>query len=133
MPDDELFALAAEGTLSEPEVLAQQVDRLLGDEKSNRFISDFLSQWLRLYQMNATTPDSNLYPEYDELLADSLLKETELFFERLISENLSVTNLIDSDFTFVNRRLENTTGSRILRVNNSEKSTCRVIVLVVAC
>lgn len=105
IPDEELFALAAEGKLSDSKVLAGQVDRMLADEKSNRFVRDFLGQWLRLYKVNATTPDEGLYPEYDELLAGAILKEPELFFTELINENLSLTNLIDSDFTFVNRRL----------------------------
>ena len=105
MPDVELFDLAAEGKLSDPDVLAGQVDRMLADEKSQRFIRDFLGQWLRLNKVNATTPDENLYPEYDELLSQAIPQEPELFFAELIKENLSLTNLIDSDFTFVNRRL----------------------------
>ena len=60
---------------------------------------------MRLYKLNATTPDKTLYPEYDELLSHALPQETELFFTKLIKENLSLTNLVDSDFTFVNRRL----------------------------
>ncbi len=105
LPDEELFALAGEGKLSDQEVLTQQVDRMLGDEKSNRFVRDFLGQWLRLYKVNATTPDDKLYPEYDELLGHALPQEPELFFTELITKNLSITNLIDSDFTFLNRRL----------------------------
>jgi hypothetical protein len=105
MPDDELFSLAAEGKLSDANVLRQQVDRLLADERSQRFVSDFLGQWLRLYKINATTPDQRLYWEYDELLGNSLLRETESFFAELIQLNLPADNLIDSDFTFLNRRL----------------------------
>jgi len=44
-------------------------------------------------------------PIWDELLSDAVSKETELFFDELIKENMSLTNLIDSDFTFLNRRL----------------------------
>ncbi len=105
MPDDELFALAEVGRLSDSKVLAAQVDRMLADQKSNRFARDFLGQWLRLHKVNATTPDEGLYPEYDELLGHAIPLETELFFTELIDANLSLTNLIDSDFTFVNRRL----------------------------
>ena len=105
MPDEELFELARKGQLSERRVLAQQVERMLNDEKSNRFVKDFVGQWLRLYDINDTTPDKKLYPEFDGLLNDSISKETELFFAELIRENLSASNLIDSDFTFANRRL----------------------------
>ncbi|MDA8744631.1 DUF1592 domain-containing protein [Rubripirellula amarantea] len=104
MPDDELFSLAAEGKLS-GKVLTAQIDRMLDDEKSQRFVQDFLGQWMRLDKINATTPDEKLYPEYDELLANAISQEPELFFAEFIRSNLSVRELIDSDFTFLNSRL----------------------------
>ena len=52
LPDDELFRLAAEKKLHEPDVLASQVDRKLDDEKSDRFLHDFLDQWLGLEEIN---------------------------------------------------------------------------------
>ncbi len=105
MPDDQLLSLADDGKLSDPNVLAEQVDRMLDDEKSMRFVKDFVGQWLRLNKVNVTSPDAGLYPEFDELLSDAIPQETEQFFADLIKENLSLCNLIDSDFTFVNRRL----------------------------
>ena len=60
LPDEKLFELAKGGELSDPKVLAAQVDRMLGDEKSMRFVEDFLGQWLRLREINATTPDEKL-------------------------------------------------------------------------
>lgn len=105
MPDEELFALAGKGKLSDPQVLAGQVDRMLADKKSARFVNDFLGQWLRLYHVDATTPDEKLYPEYDELLGQAVPREPELFFTELVEKNLSLGNLVDSDFTFLNRRL----------------------------
>jgi len=120
MPDEELFGLAKAGRLSDPTVLARQVDRMLNDKKSIRFIQDFLGQWLRLYDINATTPDVHLYPEYDDVLNQAIVKETELFFAELIEKNLSVSNLIDSDFTFLNRRLADHYG---IRENRGKKIT----------
>ena len=105
MPDDELFSLAGKRELSDPKVLTGQVDRMLSDKKSNRFVRDFLGQWLLLYKVNATVPDEKLYPEFDELLSQAVPREPELFFTELIEKNLSLSNLIDSDFTFLNRRL----------------------------
>ncbi len=105
MPDRELTALAREGKLSDPRTLATQVDRMLDHGKSRRFIDDFIGQWLRLDKVNATTPDDGLYPEFDELLSGSIPQEPQLFLKELISKNLSVNNLIDSEFTVLNRRL----------------------------
>ena len=105
LPDDELAKVAAEGRLSDPETLAKQVDRMLDDPKSDRFVQEFLGQWLELDQIDATTPDAYLYPEYDDVLRRAMLAETREFFAHLLDENLGVANLIDSDFTFLNRRL----------------------------
>ena len=55
--------------------------------------------------MRQTSPDSGLYPEYDDRLGQAMRQETELFLTELIAEDLSVDHLIDADFTFVNRRL----------------------------
>jgi hypothetical protein len=105
LPDDELFRLCAERRLTEPGTLAAQVDRMLNDPKSERFVRDFLDQWAGLKNIDATTPDDKLYPEYDDVLRQAMLKETRLFFRELIAENLPARNLIDSSFTFLNRRL----------------------------
>ena len=79
--------------------------RLLSDGRSKRFIDEFLDQWLDLALIDSTTPDKYLYPEYDDVLRRAMLAETRLLFGYLIDEDLSVTNLIDSDFTFLNRKL----------------------------
>ena len=105
MPDDELFEVAAAGNLSDPEVLESQIERMLGDAKMQRFVDDFAAQAFRLSEINATTPDGGLYPEYDERLGQAMVAETRLFLQELIQEDLGVRNLIDADFTFVNRRL----------------------------
>ena len=105
MPDEELFRVAGEGRLSEPDVMEEQVERMLADAKSERFVKDFAGQAFRLYEMNATTPDAGLYPEFDERLGQAMVAETELFLAQLIDENLGASNLVDAEFTFVNRRL----------------------------
>ncbi|MBI1371396.1 MAG: DUF1592 domain-containing protein [Phycisphaera sp.] len=105
MPDDELMTLAASGTLHEPDVLDRQVERLLNDPRGERFIDNFTGQWLRLRDIAATTPDRKLYPDFDQLLEYSMVQESQAFFRTLLSENLSIDNLIDSDFAMLNQRL----------------------------
>ena len=105
MPDDELLAHAGNGSLSDPEVFAAQVERLLDDPRSERFVVDFAGQAFRLYEMKATNPDAGLYPEYDDRLGQAMAQETQLFLAELIAEDLGVGSLIDADFTFLNRRL----------------------------
>ena len=79
-PDDELRQLAAEGKLTNRTTLRQQVERMLSDPKSDRFVENFLGQWLDLRQLNFTSPDSDLYPEHDPVLQWSLAEETHQFF-----------------------------------------------------
>ena len=105
IPDHELSISAKRKRLTREDELDKQIERMLNDEKCQRFISDFCRQWLQLSEIDATVPDKRLYPEFDELLKHSMLDETEHFIAHLIEKDLSVSNLIDSDFTFVNRRL----------------------------
>ena len=104
-PDAELLAVAADGRLSDPAVLKTQVDRLLDDPRSRRFVDDFAGQAFRLYEITATNPDPGLYPEYDDRLGQAMAEETRLFLAELVAEDLSAANLVDADFTFLNRPL----------------------------
>jgi hypothetical protein len=105
MPDEELMNLAQAGKLSQPAVLRAQTERLLASSKSHAFMENFLRQWLDLRQIDFTTPDKKLYPEYDELLKTSMVRETQLFFEEVLKHDLPVQNFIQSDFTMLNERL----------------------------
>jgi hypothetical protein len=105
MPDEELFALADKGVLSRPETLHQQVERMLHDPKAAAFTENFVSQWLGLRAIDATMPDRMLYPEFDDALKVSSVKETLLFFGELLKHDLSVTNFVASDFAMLNGRL----------------------------
>ena len=104
-PDEALLNLATKGELHKPEVLRAQVERMLKDPKSKAFTENFTGQWLGLRDISATTPDKSLYPEYEEFLQWSSVRETHLFFNELLKENLGVRNFIDSDFAMLNGRL----------------------------
>ncbi len=106
-PDTTLRKLASEGQLKDKAVLRQQVDRLLGDDRSRQFIDAFLAYWLDLRKINDTSPDELMYPDYylDDALVDAALAETQLYFQQLIRDDLPARAVIDSDFTFANERL----------------------------
>jgi hypothetical protein len=105
MPDEELFRLASDQKLHQPAVLRQQVERLLKDEKAAAFTHEFTGQWLSLRAIDATMPDRTLYPEYDDSLKSAMLKETNLFFNEVLTQDLPLTSFVASDFTFLNERL----------------------------
>lgn len=104
MPDDALRALADSGTLRQPAVLRAQVERLLSDPKSERFITRFADQWLGVQNVLAMKPD-DVYIEYDDHLGAALAPETRLFLAEVVAKDLSVTAFIDTDWTFLNQRL----------------------------
>lgn len=105
LPDDELFDLAARGELHQPEVLRKQTERMLTDPKGVRFTENFTGQWLSLRDIEFTTPDPQLYPEFEEYLQWSMVQETQTFFNELLKNDLSVQNFIDSDFAMLNNRM----------------------------
>ena len=102
MPDEELFGLAENGDLGRPDVRAAQVDRMLADPKAEAFVNNFVGQWLDLRRFGTAMPDAKRFPQYDFWLEESMRRETTLFFTELLSKNLSVLNLVDSDFTMLN-------------------------------
>jgi hypothetical protein len=105
MPDEELIALADKKKLGEPAELAKQVERLLNDPRAEAFTENFVGQWLALREIDATEPSHILYPEFDHLLKVSMIRETELFFEEVLKNDLSLTNFTSSDFAMLNARL----------------------------
>ncbi len=105
MPDETLLKLAADGKLRDPATLRAQTERLLASPKAQAFTQNFCGQWLNIRAIDATTPDRHLYPEFDEQLQSSMVKETESFFDEMLRNDLGVATLIDSDFAMLNRRL----------------------------
>lgn len=105
MPDEELLEHAGKGRLTKPEVLRAQVERMLNDPKAEAFVQNFADSWLELRDIDFTTPDAKLYPEFDNILLHSMLDETRAYLRHMIEKNLSVSHVIDSDFTILNERL----------------------------
>jgi hypothetical protein len=123
MPDGRLTALADAGKLRHAATLDAEVDRLLKDPKSQRFVEDFLGQWLKLRQIAATDPDRKLYPEFSAYLQDSMVAETRAYFRELLERDLDAGHLVRSDFAMLNERLAvhygiaGVTGSQVRRVS----------------
>lgn len=104
-PDAELIAMASKGQLSAPAALRAQTERLLKDERAQRFTKNFTGQWLNLREIDFTMPDKQLYPEFNDALKNASLRETELFFDEVLRGNLSVANFVDSNWTMLNEPL----------------------------
>ncbi len=106
-PDEPLRALAERGSLHRGAVLQGQVERMLDDPRSHRFVDAFLAYWLQLRKIGVSSPDPDMYPDYylDDLLTESAEDETHAFFSELIRADLPARNVVASDFVIVNERL----------------------------
>ncbi|HEV8059232.1 MAG TPA: DUF1592 domain-containing protein, partial [Gemmataceae bacterium] len=106
MPDEELSKLASEGKLHDEAVLRHQVQRMLRDPRARSLANGFAAQWLGIRPLGTTIrPDARLYPEFNEELAAAMREETVQFIHAIMSEDHSVLDIIDSNFTFLNERL----------------------------
>jgi hypothetical protein len=105
IPDDELLSVAEQGRLRQPEMLEQQVRRMLDDPRSQALVTNFAGQWLYMRSLSQLSPDPTLFPDFDGELRDGFRKELELFFESMLREDRPVAELLTADYTFVNERL----------------------------
>lgn len=123
-PDELLHELAESDRLQTDDVLHEQVERMLRDPRSERFVKDLARQWLDLGKIHDTAPDRYLYPEYfcDNYLVESALAETQAYLAQMVRENLGAAAVVDSDFAMLNERLaqlygiEGLAGCQIRRV-----------------
>lgn len=105
MPDQELTDLAASGTLQNPAVYKEQIDRLLASPKSHALSENFTEQWLDLRKIGANPPSEQLYPRYDRHLETSIADESIAFFHEILHQDLSALNFLRSNFVTINERL----------------------------
>jgi mono/diheme cytochrome c family protein len=105
IPDDQLLDLAVKKTLSKPEVLQQQVKRMLADSRSQALVENFAGQWLHVRNVAMHQPSPETLFHFDDNLRKAFEKETQLFFESIMRENRSVLDLLDANYTYLNERL----------------------------
>ena len=105
LPDEELRAKAADGTLGHPDMLEQQTRRMLKDARVRRIGTEFACQWLHIHDFSVTEAKSaQLFPEFEQLRTD-MYEESILFLTDLFQSDASLLGLLNADHTFVNARL----------------------------
>jgi len=105
LPDAALAQAADRGELAKPAGLRAHTERLLGDAKAQRFVEDFLGQWLDLRDINSTQPDTKLYPEFMPWVQEAMVLETQAFFRELLKDDLGVVHVVKSPFAMLNEPL----------------------------
>ena len=131
MPDDELFSLAEQARLHEPDVLRAQIRRLLADPKADTLATAFAGQWLGFEHIGRRVRMGPIdFPWCTETLMDAMRAESSLFFLSLLLENQPIPRLIDADYTFLNQELAETlygmagiegTAMRRVRLDNPNR------------
>ena len=109
-PDAELAALANKGELRKPGVLREQVGRLLQDARSRALFDGFGAQWLGINKLAGQVFDPKKFPQMTPTLRTAMIDEARLFFSSIVSENKSVVQFVNSDYTFLNEPLAKVYG-----------------------
>ncbi|MCY3759093.1 MAG: DUF1592 domain-containing protein, partial [Acidobacteria bacterium] len=105
MPDRELFRRAATGSLRDPEVLAGQAGRMLGHARTRALAVEFAAQWLGFREFDRDQgKNERLFPTFARRRAD-MYEESVRFFEELFRRDGSVIDILDADYTYLNREL----------------------------
>ena len=106
LPDKMLFELARQGKLKDPKVRREQALRMLQDAKTDRFVSDYVYQWLDLKKLKIIEPDLSIFTvdEFD-LVRNQIKEEPVEFFKEVLTSNLSLENFIDSEFVMITPEL----------------------------
>ncbi|MEO8308900.1 MAG: DUF1592 domain-containing protein [Pseudomonadota bacterium] len=102
IPDARLRQLAQRSQLHQPQVLDQEVRRMLADPRASALTTNFAGQWLHLRELDNAQP---LDRGFDDSLREAMASETRMLFASFLHENRSVVDLLDCDYTFLNERL----------------------------
>ena len=102
MPDEELFAVAASGELSDPAELERQAERMLLDPQAAEGLWSFFEQWLAIDEVDSIDKDAEVFPTYTRELNALLATEARLFIEDVVFERRDMRRLFDSASSFVN-------------------------------
>jgi len=128
-PDEGLLDLAAKGTLREN--LRGQVDRMLGDEKADRMVENFVGQWLQARDLPGLSIDvRRILRERDRRKAQRVFNlgtrrdmkiETEEFFQHILLQNRPILELLNANYSFLNESLAKFYGVSGVRGNEFRK------------
>ncbi len=114
IPDKQLLQAAAQGKLETPEEVARHAERMLEDPRAEAKLLGFLHHWLALDHGPELAKDRELFPDFDEKLANDLKTSLDLFLESILSaETADFRKLFLDDRLFLNSRLAEFYGSTL--------------------
>lgn len=105
MPDDRLPGLARDGALKKPGVVEQEVRRMLADDRSSEFVTRFADQWFDLGAIDRVAVNPEFFPNFDNTLKSLMAEQASEFLAELLRSDESCLDLLDSNWTMLNRPL----------------------------
>lgn len=106
MPDRALFQAASQGKLDDAETFTAQVERMLDDPRSEALARHFAGQWLGFEAIREqANPDEKRFPGFTRPVRVAMYREAVEFFHGLVREDLPITDIIASDYTYLNETL----------------------------
>lgn len=100
-PDETLIELATNDELSDPNVMAAQVERMLDDDRAWALIDNFALAWLNLDELEQVDPDIDNF----SVMRDHFEAEIRLFLGNVLLENRPAHELLSSEYTYLNDAL----------------------------
>ena len=107
IPDEELLKDARTSALLKPDVLVSHVDRMLDDPKATRGLRDFVDQWLELAKLDNININSKKFPDRHPTLKSSMLEETRRFYEKIVLDDASCSDLVSANYSYLDEVLAN--------------------------
>jgi hypothetical protein len=98
---------------------------MLVDPRAAALVENFAGQWLKLRELDDALPQDS---GFDAQLRSAFRRETELLFEHVMRDDLSVLELLEARYTFLDERLarhygiDGVHGSYFRRVDLTEDS-----------
>ena len=101
-PDIQLHEKAKQRNLNKPEIIKEQIVRMLKDPKAVDQSIQFLRQWLNLNQLSNLRPDKKHFPTWKPQLAEDMKSETINFFKELVwNQGRPLPELFNAQFTYL--------------------------------
>ena len=87
-PDDELLAAAEADTLTDPEVVRAEAQRLVDDPRARQALGRFFGDFMTIHKLDALDKSPDKFPAFSAALGPAMRIEIERMFENIVFEEV---------------------------------------------
>ncbi len=103
-PDDGLWAKATDGSLTNPQVLSSEVDRLMALPATKANMANKVGTWLSVHRIDSTVKDPAVFPEFTPSVKTALTQSGQMFLQDVVLGG-TLKDLITSPKIYLNQEL----------------------------